>query len=225
MSHSLSHTKPAGSRVHDARALRSREALRQALLRLLEKKSFDEISIRDITAAADVGYRTFFRHHATKESLLHDIAAEQIQRLLVLALPIVVAGNNRAGSTALCTYVHQHRKLWATLLTGGAAATMREEFLRIARDIGPKEPPPGMWLPPDVGTILAISSTIELLAWWLRQKKPLPIARIAEIHDRMIVTPVINSDKSGAWRTTDGTTNTRSQALQSKRRTKRSTTR
>jgi AcrR family transcriptional regulator len=186
--------------VSDARAVRTREALRQALLKLLETTPLEQISIRDIARTAGIGYRTFFRHHASKEAVLHDIAADQIQNLLQLALPVVVAGNNRAGSLALCTYVHRHRQLWRALLTGGAGSAMREEFTRLARQIAPAQPNPDRWLPEEIGVILAISSTIELLAWWLRQKQPLPVERIAEIHDRMVVTPVVNSDEIDAWR-------------------------
>jgi hypothetical protein len=47
---------------------------------------------------------------------------------------------------------------------------------------------------------MAISGTIELLASWLGQKKPLTIEQVAEIHDRLIVTPMISADETGTWR-------------------------
>jgi AcrR family transcriptional regulator len=184
--------------------VRTREALRQALLNLLVTKSLDQISIRDIAKEADIGYRTFFRHHATKESVLHDVAAEQIQRLLSFALPAVVAGNNRAGSIALCRYVDEHRALWSILLTGGASGAMREEFVRLASSIAPPQRSLERWLPPDIGVILGITATIELLAWWLRQKQPLSVERVAEIHDRMVVTPIVDGGAAGRLRAARG---------------------
>ena len=48
-------------------------------------------------------------------------------------------------------------------------------------------------MPADVGTNLIVSGTIELLVWWLRQSEPLPIERIAEMHDRVVVSPVIEA--------------------------------
>jgi AcrR family transcriptional regulator len=111
----------------DPRAARSREALRRAFLGLLESKPLDQITIQDITSAADLGYVTFFRHHATKESLLNEIAADQIRFLVSLTLAVLDRSNVRAASLALCSYVDQHRALWTTLLTGGAAAVIREE--------------------------------------------------------------------------------------------------
>jgi AcrR family transcriptional regulator len=117
----------------DARAVRTREALRHALLRLLELKPLEQITILDICEVAEVGYTTFFRHHPTKESLLDDVAAEQIAQLVGLTLPVADSSDIRAGATALFTYVDEHRRLWATLLTGGAEGAMRSEFLRICR--------------------------------------------------------------------------------------------
>jgi AcrR family transcriptional regulator len=192
--------KPHLSTAQDARAVRTREALRRALLRLLGTKPLDQITIRDISASARVGYTTFFRHHTTKDSLLNDVAAEQIKRLIDLVLPVLDAGDTRAVSVALCTYVDQHRALWSTLLIGGAAGALREDFMRISRQIAATRSQPDHWLPNEVAVILVISATIELLAWWLRQKYPLTIEQIAKIHDRIVVSPTLNSDESGAWR-------------------------
>jgi AcrR family transcriptional regulator len=169
-------------------------------LKLLEFKSLDQITIRDIAAAAGIGYTTFFRHYQTKEALLNDIAEEQIRGLISLALPEAESGDTRAASMALCTYVDQHRALWSTLLTGGAAGALREHFIRLSRQVAASRPLPDHWLPAEVGVRLVISGTIELLAWWLGQKKPLPVEQLAEIHDRLIVSPTVNSDEAGAWR-------------------------
>jgi len=192
--------KPHLSTAQDARAVRTREALRRALLRLLEVKPLDQITIREISAAARVGYTTFFRHHPTKDSLLNDVAAEQIARLISLVLPVLDAGDTRAVSMALCSYVDQHRALWSTLLTGGAAGALREEFMRISRQIAAERSQPDHWLPSEVAVILVISATIELLSWWLRQKDPVSIEHIAKIHDRIVVSPTINSAESSARR-------------------------
>jgi len=195
--------------ARDARAVRTREALRRALLRLLDLKVLEQITIRDICAVADVGYTTFFRHHATKESLLNDVAAEQIGRLVGLTLPVADTSDTRTASIALCTYVDEHRKLWSTLLTGGAAGAMRDEFLRLSRQIAATRAQPGAWPPPDIATILVVSSTIELLSWWLRDRKPLTIEQVAEIHERVVITPAVNTARITVGRAARGTRHTK----------------
>jgi AcrR family transcriptional regulator len=175
----------------DARAVRTRAALRHALLRLLDFKSLDDVTIVDICDTADVGYTTFFRHHPTKESLLADIAADQIGHLVGLSLAASDATDTRAGSVALFTYVHEHRKLWSTLLTGGAEGAMRSEFLRLSRQIASTRAHLGVWPPADIISILIAGSTIDLLSWWLRQKKPLAVEEVAEIHEGIVVLPAL----------------------------------
>lgn len=176
---------------NDPRAVRSRQALLDALLKLLEVKPLEQITIRDITAEAGVGYTTFFRHHPTKESLLSDVAADQIGYLINLAMPVMDAHDVRAGSAALFSFVKAHRPIWTTLLTGGAAGTIRDEFIRQAREVAKVRMPPGGPLRAEAGVLLIVSGTIELLTWWLRQTDPLSIEQIAEIHDELVVSPII----------------------------------
>ncbi|HVL00693.1 MAG TPA: TetR/AcrR family transcriptional regulator [Dongiaceae bacterium] len=175
----------------DPRAVRSREALRSALLQLLEEKALEQITVRDIVAKAGIGYTTFFRHHPTKESLLEDVAAEQISTLFQMSIPVMDAQDVRSGAIAMLSYVDEHRSIWSTLLTGGAAAFIREEFLRQARAVADVRGQSDNLLPPDLGTILIVGSALELIVWWLRQENPVSIERIADILDCAIVTPII----------------------------------
>jgi len=163
--------------------------LRSALLALLERKQFAQISVREIVAEAGIGYATFFRHHASKEELLDEIAAEQIEHLMSLALPLLEERNTRASCVALCQYVGEHRALWSALLTGGAAGTLRVEFIRLAKGGAAKVRSSG-WLPVELGAVYGVGATIEILTWWL-QKPPgeYSAERIAEFLDRLVVTP------------------------------------
>lgn len=187
---------PHLSTARDARAVRTREALRMAMLELLETKPLEQISIRDIVAAAGIGYTTFFRHHPTKETLLDEIAAEEIRRLVGLTLPVMDARSEMAASEAVCVYVDERRALWTTLLTGGAAGALREEFLRIASELAAVRAQPGDWPPAEVATRLLVGGTIELLAWWLRQADPLPGAEIAKIHHDVVIQPILRGRSS-----------------------------
>lgn len=175
------------SRPDDARALRSREALRNALLQLIEERAFDQISIRDITARAGVSYPVFFRRYESREQLLDDIAAEQVQRLLTLTLPIFNARMEGESLWALCRYVHEHRRLWRQLLNGGAGAIMREEFKRNALEIGAQQPASNPWLPPQLAAPFVTSGLFEILAWWMAQPDDYPIANVVKIIDALIV--------------------------------------
>ena len=192
----MDHIPPSasGSRRNDPRVERSRSALRAALLGLLEERSFDQITIRDISGRAGTGYATFFRHYPDKAALLNDLAAAEVGELLKRALPILYAVDTRASCVSLCTYVDEHRQLWAALLTGGAAGTLREEFVRQSRVAAVEAPPgvrPGSWLPTDLAVVFGVSAVAEILAWWLRHPRDFTIEGIADILDRLVIAPIL----------------------------------
>lgn len=178
------------------RASRTRTALAAALLELLGEQAFEQITVRQITARANVGYATFFRHYPDKEALLHDLAAGEIHKLLSMTLPLFYTVDSQSSTQALCTYIWENRGLWASLLTGGAAATLKEEYLQQALDLLDKPGQPHSWLPDDLAVTWSVTGIVEILAWWLKQAEPLPIAQVAEIVNRLSVLPVF-ADQPG----------------------------
>jgi AcrR family transcriptional regulator len=186
MSNLLNESTPADPRMRKTRA-----ALYAALLALLEESPFDQITIREISARADIGYATFFRHYETKEAVLHDLGANQISHLIGLALPPLQATDSSAAALALCTYVDQHRRLWTALLTGGAAGNIKAEFIRQARHLKTEPLRPSTWLPAELAIVYCVSAVVEILAWWLQQGRGMSVRRIARVIDRLILVPFV----------------------------------
>jgi len=56
----------------DRRVLRTRKALRSALLELIKEKGYDSIAVEEITQRANLGRATFYLHYKDKEDLLVD---------------------------------------------------------------------------------------------------------------------------------------------------------
>jgi len=185
VSHNVDPTSSSSGR--DARAVKSSAALRTALLALIERKPLDQITVREIAAEANVHYATFFRHHATKEALLDSVAAEQIDRLVELTVPVLDSVDRPTAVLALCRYVDEHRLLWAALLTGGAAGAMRDELLRISRTIAEERAPSDSWIPVDLAVNCTVSLIFETLAWWLAPaQETVSIERVGKTLDRLI---------------------------------------
>jgi AcrR family transcriptional regulator len=170
------------------RATRTRSALCSGLLSLLEERPFEQVTVREIVARADVGYATFFRRYPDKEALLHDLAAREINQLLGMAEPILYTVDSRASAQALCAYLWEHRKLWTALLTGGAAPILKEEFVRRAQRNVVERRSHKSSLPGDLSVVFSVAATIEILAWWLKQTAPPSVKRMAEILDRLVIT-------------------------------------
>src|ERR1700743_3819389 len=175
----------------DTRMARSRQALRTALFDLLAEKPFDQIAITEITIKAKVGYATFFRHYESKDELLNELAANEIERLFELAIPMFLQSESIKAGTALCSYVFEHRVLWRALLTGGAAAILRAGFVRQAQSWARKSAKMKRTVPVALAVVCTSSSTIDVLAWWLSQRRPLPVDEVVEIINSRIIAPFI----------------------------------
>ncbi len=66
----------------DPRVRRTRQLLHDALTRLLEKKSFDEVSVQDVTDEATLNRATFYAHYPDKYALLECTTASRFLQLL-----------------------------------------------------------------------------------------------------------------------------------------------
>lgn len=180
------------AKARDARLVKSDGALRAALLALITRAAYDKISVRDVVAEAGVGYATFFRHYPSKDALMDAVAGEEIAAMMRLTAPLLSPTDTRATCIALAHYVDERRAVWTALLTGGAAGRLREQFARLAAmtkfDGGGTT-----WLPYNLGVIFGVTSTVEILAWWLRQEPDYPVDKVAELLDRLVITPTVGS--------------------------------
>jgi AcrR family transcriptional regulator len=68
--------------VRDPRIRRTRKLLQGALGSLMQNKSFDEISVQDITEAATVNRATFYDHYTDKYALLEALVGGLFHELL-----------------------------------------------------------------------------------------------------------------------------------------------
>ena len=68
--------------VRDPRIRRTRQLLQGALRKLMQSKSFDEISVQDVAEAATVNRATFYDHYTDKFALLDAMVAGGFHQLL-----------------------------------------------------------------------------------------------------------------------------------------------
>ena len=65
----------------DRRVSKSRHALKQALITLMNKKTFKNITISEIVELADLNRGTFYKHYQDKEDLLNDLIHDVLSDL------------------------------------------------------------------------------------------------------------------------------------------------
>lgn len=185
--------QPHYSTTSDARVLQTRQALRRALLELIDTRPLEQITIREIAATAGVGYNTFFRHYEGKDELVRAIVSEELSELIELSISTLDASDSSRAALALCEFVSQHEALWSTLLTGGAANTLRDEFIRLLQHRATSRVPANSRLPVDIGIKLVAVGTLEVLGWWLEQPERVAIERLAQIYEELVVAPVVGA--------------------------------
>ena len=71
------------NRTQDRRVRRTRRALREAMLDLMEEKGYDQVTIEELTERADIGRTTFYLHYSAKQDLLLEQFGELLDQLVV----------------------------------------------------------------------------------------------------------------------------------------------
>lgn len=161
---------------------KTNRGLKDALLALLERKQFEQVSIREICAEAGIHYATFFRRHASKEDLLEKIASDQVEAVVTLTLSVLDSGDARASFVALFEYIDDHRALWTTLLTGGAAASMRATLMNLAAERSAQVDAPEGPIPRALARNACVTLIIEAITWQLAEPPgAYPPERMADI--------------------------------------------
>ena len=85
MAHSIDASvgEPAGARLglRERKKRATRQALHSEALRLVAQRGFEDVTIEDIAAAADVSPRTFFNYFGSKEDVIVNPDPERVERL------------------------------------------------------------------------------------------------------------------------------------------------
>ncbi|MCC6956509.1 MAG: TetR/AcrR family transcriptional regulator [Anaerolineales bacterium] len=179
----------------DRRIKRTQRLLQEALVALTLEKGFDEVTIREITERADVGYTTFFRHYPDKEALLVDVLDTMRQDFHNLLMPHSIITEPETMGELLFEYVEQNLDLCRVLLDSTDTITL----LRPVQEIGQQEI--GMMfsaaqereIPLEVAASHLMTSLVMLIRWWLENDMPYSPRKMGEIAAKMIIRPVIES--------------------------------
>jgi AcrR family transcriptional regulator len=175
----------------DARIVRTRQALRQAMIDLAAESPLDEITVRAIAARAGVGYATFFRHYADKEALLADVADMLTGDFLSQVRPLLREKDRRGAARSLCAFVEANLPIHQALIAGGAGETVRAGMLRQTLQTLDRARPNAPHDALDEVLLFHLTSAIlNLLAWWLRNLDRVDAETMAELIERAVLTPV-----------------------------------
>lgn len=166
----------------DRRVTRTHKLLGAALIDLALEKGYEDVSIQDVTDRADIGYRTFFRHFASKDELLLAVAQstmDEFEPLVGFPEP-AVAFQESVEETAdrfrrLFEFVESRERITRVLLLERGSRQFLQPVLDHARQkahqqfqISAEKLP----MPLDMMMNHIATSSLSLIRWWLENDKP-----------------------------------------------------
>lgn len=138
----MSNDTAAASPHRDRRTLRTRRAIRAALLRLLREKSSQEITVTELARAADINRKTFYNYYTGVPAVIDELEDEIAGRVsrLVWAVDFTHIGSD--PETFLCHIAVSIRKTLDTYgdlfasdlhpqLETKIAASLKDQLLQI----------------------------------------------------------------------------------------------
>lgn len=129
----------------DRRIIRSRAALRQALLTLMADKPFSSISITEIVELANYNRGTFYANYESKDALLSDIISNLIEKLLLaFRAPYEKEEFFRidqlpAHSVKLFDHIYEHSAIYTVLMKSDVRSVLRENMFAALKRIATEE--------------------------------------------------------------------------------------
>ncbi|MBD0379912.1 TetR/AcrR family transcriptional regulator [Paenibacillus sedimenti] len=129
----------------DRRIVRSRAALRQALLTLMEDKPFTAISITEIVELANYNRGTFYSNYESKEALIDDIISDLIEKLLLSfrapyeKMEFFRVDQLQAHSVMLFKHIYEHSEIYTVFMKSDMLMALREKMFTALKKISTEE--------------------------------------------------------------------------------------
>jgi AcrR family transcriptional regulator len=171
----------------DRRVVRTRTALREALISLILERGWDAVGIQDICERAGIGRSTFYTHFADKEELLV-IGFDDLRRMLRQSSQASAgSGNVLRFTRGLLEHAHDNRRLFRALVGKRSSQTVQKRFLQLIIELTKEE------LAEQVADDSQRELTVQFLAgalfrlviWWLELRKPLPPAELTVLFQQL----------------------------------------
>ena len=177
----------------DRRSLRTRGALRDAMLALISERGWDHFAVQDLCDRANIGRSTFYSHYANKDALLVGGFASLQAMLQQQTQAGAGAARARADARAswhftlgLIEHVHENRNVFRSMIGRRSGYVVQQRFREmVIRLITNELPPATVPLPRAAAARWLAAALVELLSWWVEQRTPLPPAELAALFDEL----------------------------------------
>jgi AcrR family transcriptional regulator len=158
----------------DRRVRRTRDALGDALLALIQEQPFDAITVQEVLDRAGIGRSTFYAHYRDKDDLFLSDLEEFFELMSTLLLRRPEDSNRIAPVRELFTHVAEMRQLHSALIASGKMRDFQEmgqEYFARAIEQRLVALPSSRPASPAQRTAMAhafAGALLSLLSWWIQ---------------------------------------------------------
>lgn len=172
------------ARKVDRRILRTRRALREALISLIQEKGYSSVTVEEITQRAGLGRATFYLHYRDKEDLLLEqlslLARNRVQLMAEIPLSGWDINSNPPYPPLLLLFQNaaENAQLFRVVLNGEGSTHITERLRDIIRSaittvLQNQEGGGSLSLsaqtPVDFLASYLAGALVGSIAWWLEQ--------------------------------------------------------
>jgi AcrR family transcriptional regulator len=176
--------------VSDRRTRRTQASLQQALRNLILEKSYDTITIEDITNRADVGRSTFYLHFKGKDDLFRWSFEQLYDELLSQLAAARQRGNGGLSFLShLLEHVENHRIVYRALAGTRARSIVAVQVRRLLLDLCSQyvREQPASDLPRDLVTRSLSGFLDALILGWVEGAMTVPADQIEAFARRVAI--------------------------------------
>ena len=176
----------------DARVRRTRDALGDALVTLMQEKPFDTITVQDVLDRANVGRSTFYSHYSDKDDLLMSDAEEFFESVAMM----LSARGDKSDRVFPVREFFAHiteAKQFVNALVSAGKFNDNMELARgmFARGIEKRlaELPRGQAIPESERPVIAFAhagALLALLTWWIDRGMKQSPAEMDQLFHRLV---------------------------------------
>ena len=176
----------------DRRVQRTRTALYDALVRLIRRKPYEDISVEDILIEADVGRSTFYAHFRSRDDLL-DRSLDRLKALLLDSIAGQAAADPEREwdcTGPLFSHVAEYRDIHASLAGRRGGEVLRAAIDRVLtevlREALPRQTREGF--PRELAVQFMVATFGAVLQHWFERSPRTPIAEAEAQYRRLVGT-------------------------------------
>jgi AcrR family transcriptional regulator len=162
----------------DRRRIKTREAIYKALIELMSEKSFENITINDISERANLNRGTLYLHYSDKYDMLDKCIKDHLNNMLNFCT-ISKSGEARldvvSSPLPLFQYFEEHFPFYSSMLTNKGLTCFQEQLILLVKNGIVERMSIGETKQEDNKEVVVqymASAFVGVVEWWIKNNMP-----------------------------------------------------